>query len=64
MSLGQRTVAASATIESDANLAAIRSAFERLNHRKPGALNEPTCGTDHATLWLRGPQWCAKRRSN
>jgi hypothetical protein len=29
---------------------AIRSAFERLNHPKPRALNEPSRGCDHATL--------------
>jgi hypothetical protein len=51
-------------LEGDANLAAIRSAFERLNHPKPRALNGPTCGNDHAALGLRAPQWCAKRRSN
>src|ERR1700712_4137332 len=60
----RRIITVAAPLEGDANLAAIRSAFERLNHPKPRALNEPTCGNDHATLRLRAPQWCAKRRSN
>jgi len=48
----------------DANLAAIGSACQGLNHPKPRALDEPTCGHDHAMLRLRAPAWCAKRRPN
>jgi hypothetical protein len=46
----KRIITLAAPLEGNANLAAIHSAFEHLNHLKPRALNEPTCGNDHATL--------------
>jgi hypothetical protein len=38
----ERMITVAAPSENDANLAAIRSAFERLNNPKAGALNRPT----------------------
>jgi hypothetical protein len=60
----ERIITVAAPSEGDTNLAAIPSAFGRLNHPKPRALNRPTCGNHYAALGLRAPQWCAKRRSN
>jgi hypothetical protein len=59
----KRIIAALEPSKGDANLAAIDSAFERLNYPRPCALNEPTCGYGRATLRLHTSKWCVKRRS-